>query len=65
MKLFTVIFDWDSSQDGEAVLFHVVAPDARSAHEEAERLADIQYGDDAEYLYGVMTLVGHAERVRF
>ncbi|MBD0739820.1 hypothetical protein [Streptomyces sp. CBMA29] len=65
MKPFTVIFDWDSSQDGEAVLFHVTAPDARSAHEEAERLADTRYGSDAEYLYSVMTLVGHADRVRF
>lgn len=62
---FTVVKDWDSSQDDrEAVAFPVWAANASDALDVAEDVAQRMYGDDAEYLYGVMIFKGHPEAVR-
>lgn len=64
-KPYTVVMDWDSSQDDrEAVYFRVWAANLGDAREKAESAAWDEYGGDAEYLYGVLTFEGHPEVAR-
>ncbi|MFE6222995.1 hypothetical protein [Streptomyces sp. NPDC057854] len=59
-KPYTVVMDWDSSQDDrEAVSFQVWATGPGEAREKAEAAAWAEYGDDADYLYGVLIFEGH------
>lgn len=60
---FTVVMDWDSSQEGrDAVAFRVMAESVMEARVVADSAAWDEYGDDADYLYGVMIFKGHPER---
>ena len=62
---YTVVMDWDSSQgDAEAVAFHVRADSAHEAIGKATDVAWEEYGDRADYLYGVLVFEGHAKVVR-
>ncbi|MFF5973714.1 hypothetical protein ACFY7C_19515 [Streptomyces sp. NPDC012769] len=59
-KPYTVVMDWDSSYgDADAVAFQVWATSPQEARQKAEDVAWERYGEDADYLYGVLTFDGH------
>ncbi len=65
---YTVVMDWDSGSDrgaDDAPVFHVVADTPQQAREVADVKACELYGEEADYLYGVAMLEGHAPVVRY
>ncbi|MEU6704699.1 hypothetical protein [Streptomyces wuyuanensis] len=59
---FTVVRDWDGDHgDRTPPVYHVWAMDRMTAFTAAEDLSFEEFGDDAEHLYGVTILHGHAQ----
>lgn len=63
---FTVVMDWDSCIEDarEAPDFQVTAATPSEACAAAWDRAFTEFGDEAEYLYGVALYRGHPERVQ-
>ncbi|PRH79386.1 hypothetical protein C6N75_09900 [Streptomyces solincola] len=61
-KPYTVVRDWDDdAASAEPVIFHVTARSVAQALELAEQAAIDAYGpEEADHLYGVVVLAGHA-----